>query len=165
VIPRLLAAAAGDRPPRLCEVYSSADSRLSTEVVESPEARLVVRVSAVDAIGRVALVRLRWALELAGATDDVEDLTTLVVPLTSVEGSDALVAKYDLGPLDGVHALKIGPADWAEPSELTGELVRRAFDYSLYGTARRAWEELAVSGECPAAARAVLHEMLAADPP
>jgi len=161
VIPRLLAAAAGDRPPRLREVYASADGRLTTEVVESPEARLVVRVSAVGATGRVALVRLRWAVELAGATEDV---TTLVVPLTSVGGSDALVAKYDLGPLDGVHALRIGPAEWADLSELTGELVRRAFDYSLYGTARRAWEDLAASGECPAAARAVLHEVLAAGP-
>lgn len=156
-IPRLLAAAAGDRPRAVREVYTGLDGQLTTEVVETPEARLVIRISTVEAPSRAALARLHWAVEIP---NEAEVVRTLVVPLASTADHKDLVATYDLGPLDLVKTVRIGPAEWAEPSELTGQLVRDAFDVSLYGNARRAWEELAVSGLCPPAAQAVLHEML-----
>lgn len=156
-IPRLLAAAAGGHHPPIRDVLSSADGRLTTEVEETPEARLVVRISAVGHAGGPALVRMRWALVVADVTEQVR---TLVVPLAPSEDAGALVAKYDLGSLDRAQALEIGPAEWADPSELTGELVRQAFDLSLYGAARRGWETLAASGVLPPPAQAALREML-----
>jgi hypothetical protein len=160
-ISRLLAPAAGDRRPVVQETYTSVDGRLTTAVEETPDARLVVRVSAVDRPGRVALVRMQWALVLAETTDDVR---TLVFPLAAPEEENTLVAKYDLGSLDRVQAVKIAPAEWAEPSELTGDLVRQAFTFSLYGTARRAWEHLVISGLCPPAVEAVLRDNLDREP-
>ncbi|MGI8807987.1 MAG: hypothetical protein ACR2KK_09130 [Acidimicrobiales bacterium] len=156
-IPRLLPAAAGDKTRDVRETYTSTDGRVTTEVVESPEARLVVRIAAVDPPSPVALVRMRWAVVVPGL---VEDVRVVVVPLAPGQDDRTLVAKYDLGSLDQAHAVRIGPAEWAEPTELTGELVRRAFDLSLYGTARRAWEDLAASELCPAEARAALREIL-----
>ncbi|MFN2506970.1 MAG: hypothetical protein ABR540_22620 [Acidimicrobiales bacterium] len=156
-IPRVLPAAAGGQHPPIHEIYTSSDARLMTEVEETPEARLLVRISTAERPRGVALVRLRWAMVVPEATKEVR---TVVVPLAPSEDGAALVAKYDVGSLDRVQTLEIGPAEWAEPSELTGELVRRAFEFSLYGTARRAWENLAVSGVCPAPALAALREIL-----
>lgn len=156
-IARLLAAAAGGRHPPIREIYTSGDARLMTEVEETPEARLLVRISTLDRPSGVALVRLRWALVVPGETKEVR---TVVVPLAPSEDGRALVAKYDLGSLDRVQAVEMGPAEWAEPSELTDELVRRAFELSLYGTARRAWEDLAASGVCPPPALGALREQL-----
>jgi len=155
-IPRLLAAAAGDRPSGIREVYRSVDGRLTTEVVESPEARLLVRISGVD-VGSTPLVRVRWSVV---APETTETVRTLVVPLASDDGGQAMVAKYDLGSLQTVQAVRIGPAERVEASELTGDLVRQAFAFSLYGSARRGWEDLARSGSCPPAVEAVLREIL-----
>ena len=150
------AAAGGEQRP-IGATYTSSDGRLTTEVVETPEARLVVRISAADPPNAVRLVRLQWALVVP---DLSEELQTLVLPLAP-SGDDAeMVAKYDLGSLDQAEAVRIGPAEWAEPSELTAELVRRAFGFSLYGTARRAWEHLAATAACAPGAQEALLEML-----
>lgn len=156
-IPRLLAAAAGGRPRSIRESYTSIDGRVTTEVEETPEARLVIKISAEDPSGRTALVRLRWAMVVPQM---IEDENALVIPLAPSHDGGGLVAKYDLGSLDHVHAVKIGAAEWAEPSELTGDLVRQAFGFSLYGTARRAWENLASTNSCPPEAQAALRELL-----
>lgn len=155
-IPRLLAAAAWDRHSGIREIYSSVDGRLTTEVVESPEARLLVRISSVD-VSTAALVRVRWAVV---APETTETVRTLVVPLARDAGGRAMVAKYDLGSLERVQAVRIEPAEPVEASELTDELVRQAFAYSLYGSARRGWEDLARSGWCPPSVEAVLREIL-----
>lgn len=156
-IPRLLAAAAGDRQHVLHETYTSLDGRVTTEVAETPEGRLVVEISAVGPSSGVSMARMRWAVLAPGVTETVK---TLVVPLAENEDGTVLVTKYDLGSLEHVHAVKIGPAETADPSELTGDLVRQAFGLALYGTARRAWENLAASDLCLPATRAVLLEML-----
>jgi hypothetical protein len=157
-ISRLLAAAAGDRPRTIRESYISVDGRVTTDVEETPEARLVIRISTEDAPGPIALVRLRWAVVVPQM---IEEVKALVVPLAPSQDGGGLVAKYDLGSLEHVHAVKIGAAEWAEPSELTGDLVRHAFGFSLYGTARRAWENLASSNSCPPDVQAALRELLA----
>jgi hypothetical protein len=154
---RRLSAAAGGEERHIRGSYLSLDGQLRTEVVETPEARLVVRISAANPADTVALVRLRWALvgaDLGGRTD------TLVVPLAPSADGTEMVAKYDLGSLDHVEGVRIGSAEWAEPSELTAELVRCAFAFSLYGTARRAWEHLADTGVCAPPVQTALLEML-----
>ena len=156
---RLPAAAGGNQRP-IGGTYTSLGGRLTTEVVETPEARLVVRISTADAPDTpdgVVLVRLQWALVAPTLGTRTE---TLVVPLAPSGDGDEMVAKYDLGSLDQVEAVRIGPGEWSAPSELTADLVRRAFGFSLYGTARRAWEHLAATGVCPPAAQSALLEML-----
>ena len=154
---RWLPAAAGGEERHIGGTYISLDGQLRTDVVETPEARLLVRITAANPADTVALVRLRWALVGAGLGDRTD---TLVLPLAPSADGSGMVAKYDLGSLDHVEAVRIGSAEWAEPSELTAELVRRAFAFSLYGTARRAWEHLAATGVCAPAAQAALLEML-----
>ncbi|MFN2505620.1 MAG: hypothetical protein ABR540_15550 [Acidimicrobiales bacterium] len=154
---RQLPAAAGGEERLIGGTYASLDGRLTTEVVETPEARLVVRISAADPPDAVVLVRLRWALVAPGLDDRTE---TLVVPLAPSGDGGEMMAKYDLGSVDKVQAVRIGPAEWAEPADVTAELVRRAFGFSLYGSARRAWEQLAASGVCAPATQSALLEML-----
>lgn len=156
-IPRLQAAAAADRPRPIRRTYTSSDRQLTTEVVESPDARLVVSISATAARKGAVLVRLTWARL---SPEMPEEVRALITPLAPSAGDKALVATYDLGPLDYALALKISPAEWAELNELTPELVREAFSYALYGSARRAWESLAVHGSCPHAAREAIVAML-----
>lgn len=151
-IPRLLAAAAAGERRVIHQSYTSDDGRLHTEVVETDEARLVVRISSSKPPLAASLVRIRWALEPAAMGEE----RTLVVPLASGDGGAAATAKYDLGSVDQAEAVSIAPAEWADPSELTEELVRGAFELSIYGSARRAWEELALTGVCaPAVERAL----------
>lgn len=151
-VPRRLAVVAGSGPHQVQETYASSDGRL----VETDEAHLVVKVSAADsaAPAPVAMVRIRWGLVVREA---VSRVSTLVVPLASTGHDGAVAAKFDLGSVDQAEAVDIAPAEWADPSELTQELVRQAFDLPVYISARRAWEKLAAAGVCePAVQEALL---------
>lgn len=156
-IPRLLAAAAGERR-EIQQTYSSDHGRLRTEILETDEARLVVRISSSEPTGAVPLVRIRWALE----PETLGEERTLVVPLASGEAGGPATAKYDLGSVDQAEAVRIAPAEWADPSELTEELVQQAFDMSIYGSARRAWEQLALAEVCAPAVDVALRSALEA---
>lgn len=156
-IPRLLAAAAAGERREIEQTYSSDDGRLRTEILETDEARLVVRISS-SAPAAVPLVRIRWALE----PETMGEERTLVVPLALGQAGGAATAKYDLGSVDQAEAVRIAPAEWADPSELTEELVQQAFDMSIYGSARRAWEQLALAEVCIPAVDVALRSALEA---
>lgn len=156
-IPRLLAAAAAGERREIQQTYSSDDGRLRTEVLETDEARLVVRISS-SAPAAVPLVRIRWALE----PETMGEERTLVVPLALDEGGGAATAKYDLGSVGQAEAVRIAPAEWTDRSELTEDLVQQAFDMSIYGSARRAWEQLALAGVCAPAVERRLRAALEA---
>jgi len=153
---RLAAAASGERR-EVRHTWTSADGGLVTEIVETDEAHLVVRISSEDRPSAVSLVRIQWAVVVSETTGRVK---TLVVPLAPGDDGALVTAKYDLGPVDQAEAVDIGPAEWANPSELTEELVVEAFDLPLYGSARRAWEQLADTGVCAPAVLAALRTAL-----
>ncbi|MGI9033570.1 MAG: hypothetical protein DLM65_08610 [Candidatus Aeolococcus gillhamiae] len=156
-ITRRLALAAGDEQRDIRHTWTSADGGLVTEIVETDEAHLVVRISSSAPPSAPAVVRIRWAVVVSETTDRAK---TLVVPLAPGDDGAVVTAKYDLGLVDQAQAVDIGPAEWADPSELTAELVFEAFDLALFGSARRAWEQLAGADVCAAVVQAALRTAL-----
>jgi hypothetical protein len=154
-ISRLLADAAASGARHVRDVLTSPDDEVVTEVEETDEGRLVATFTAA---GRPGLVRLRWSLVQDGAPGTPR---TLVTPLAErPEGGG--VAKYDLGPVVEAIAIDVAPAERLDdPAELDAEDVRAAFDLVLYGSALRAWQEYAASGDCPAELRPLIAEALA----
>jgi hypothetical protein len=156
-ISRRLPAAAGSGRRPIRQVYATENGEILTEVLETEETRLVVTITALGSGRPIPVVRLRWT---SLVPEDVRAAQTLLTPLAQSRSGPGLLAKYEIGSVEHLEEIEIAPAEWADPSEVTDEAVRQAFELSLYGSAHRAWEQLAEAGVCTPLAQAELRRML-----
>jgi hypothetical protein len=102
------------------------------------------------------MARLTWVCEMVGEAHE----NILVTPFALSPEGGTFIAKYDVGSLSGVERCHSPRLTWADPSELTGGLVRSAFRFLPFHSAYRGWERLAESGCCTGEAQAALREVL-----
>ena len=138
VVSRRLTAAAATQRHQLHQTLSNAAGDLTTDLVETAEAHLVLTVSAEQPCALFPLVSLGWAL--SGRSFAARQVT-LVSPLAEVRGR--LEARYDVGSVEGAESIGVSPAEWAAVGELAVADVDVAFQLEQFGVSRTAWAELA----------------------
>lgn len=140
-IDRVLAHAAASGSRVIAGSFESSDNTIVTRIEENEEGRLIVDVTARPGWLSEQLVALRWS---AITVDGVAMVRSLVSPLAASLGG-TFTARYDLGSVLGADAIEVQPAEAAPFTELTVAVVREAFSLLLFGSAVRAWEQLATT--------------------
>jgi hypothetical protein len=138
-IERVLAHAAASGTRVIAGSFDSTDGTLVTRIEENEEGRLIVNVSASGSWSAEQLAQLRWS---AITSDGVAMVRSLITPLAKSLGS-GFAARYDLGSVLGADAIEVQPAEPTTTGVLTVESVRETFSCLLFGSAVRAWEQLA----------------------
>ncbi|MFN0091301.1 MAG: hypothetical protein ACKVWR_13695 [Acidimicrobiales bacterium] len=153
---RTLAAAAALGERTVTVTCESDDGSLRAELAEE-DGRLVLSVTTTEAVAEPMAARVRWAVVSPEGVGAVESLTAALAPRRAPAPA---AARYVLGDLSGVAAVRLAPAEPVALGALSGEEVAEAFRYELHGSAARSWRALGELAACPPGVRAAIDAAL-----